>query len=323
MRLILLGSGEFGLPTFEHLRSRHEIVAVVSQPDRPAGRHRELTPTPVAQWAAQHNLNLLRSDNVNDGGFIQQVAPLKPDAAVVIAFGQKLSRSLLDTLGKLQINLHASLLPKYRGAAPINWAILHGEQETGVSVISLADRMDAGLIYAQASIPIDPAQTAGELHDALALLGPAATQRVLDAFQAGTLQGREQDAQQVTQAPKLSKQDGKVSFNATAHAVQRRVHGLTPWPGVTVHWQHGSEKQQRSLLLLRRVQAEPDFTHDVEHGVILDGYRVAVRDGAVRLIEVQAPGGKPLAIEQFTNGHPLIPGDKLIGDDQQLTHLIL
>lgn len=316
MRLIFLGSGEFGLPTLQRLHRDHEVLTVVSQPDKPAGRHRQLTPTPIAAWALEQNLPVLRADNVNTPEFVAQVRAMNPDAAVVIAFGQKLSPELIAALGKLAINLHASLLPRHRGAAPINWAMLKGDAQTGVSVISLAQRMDAGLIYATHATPIEPTETAGELHDRLSLLGPDLITKVLHDVQTGTLHGQPQDESLATRAPKLSKADGTVDFNADAFAVAWRIHGLTPWPGVRVNWfRKSSDKPQE--LFLRRVAARPDLScfmnpkHAPAPGSVLDGGAVAVRDGSIKLLEVQLPGGKVLPIEQFIRGHKLEAGDRL------------
>ncbi len=320
MRLILLGSGEFGLSTWRALHEHHEIAAVVSQPDRPAGRQRRLTPTPTAQWAQQAGLTVLKTNDANNPALIQQITALKPDAGIVIAFGQKLSPALIDALGRLAVNLHASLLPRYRGAAPINWAIMRGETQTGLTVISLAQRMDGGLIYGQSATPIDPLETAGQLHDRLAAMGPALMTQVLDRFTAGTLVGQPQDESRVTQAPKLRKADGTVSFDADAWDIRNRIHGLTPWPGATVIWvQHDGDHTVRRPLILRRVAAEPDLSCFIglnptqpppPPGTVLEGAAVAARDGAVRLLEVQRPGGRPMSIQNFLHGHNLKPGDR-------------
>ena len=163
MRLVLLGSGIFGVPTFEALADRHDVELVVSQPDRPAGRGRALQPTPVSSWAADRGLPLQTTDDVNDPVFIDRIRSMEVDAWIVIAFGQKLGPDLLAD--RFAINLHASLLPRYRGAAPINHAIIQGEHETGLSVITLADRIDAGDVLGSVSTPIEPEETAGVLHD--------------------------------------------------------------------------------------------------------------------------------------------------------------
>ncbi len=312
MRLIFLGSGEFGLPTLERLHAEHQVVAVVSQPDRPAGRKQQLTPTPVALWASQHGLALHKTENANDPTFVASVAALRADAAVVIAFGQKLSPQLIAALGPWVVNLHASLLPKYRGAAPINWAMIHGERETGVSVIGLAQKMDAGLIYAQSATPIAETETAGELHDRLAALGPAVIGATLAGFAAGTLHGLSQDDSRATKAPKLSKADAHVNFDAPPESVRCRIHGLTPWPGVTVKWARTSDSKDQPLFL-RRVRIVAGICTDAAPGTVLADHRIACRGGAVELLEVQVPGGRVLPIADFVRGHRLEAGDRLIG----------
>ena len=314
MRLIFFGSGEFGVPTAELLRGRHDLALVVSQPDRPAGRGRKSTPTPVATWAESKGLVALRVEDVNHPTVIERLREARADAAVVIAFGQKLSPEVIAASGRLVVNLHASLLPRYRGAAPINWAILNGETQTGVSVISLAQKMDGGLVYAQASTPIDPLETAGELHDRLAKMGPKVIAKVLDEFAAGTLRGVAQDERHATRAPKLSKADSHVSFMETAEHFCHRVHGLTPWPGAKVRWVSKSPTHKEQEIILLRVRAEPDMTLEAPPGTVLDEHaRVAVRDGVVQLLEMQVPGGKPLKAAEFLRGHRLAPSDVLHG----------
>ncbi len=323
MKLLFFGSGEFGLPTLKHLQEQHEVVAVVSQPDRPAGRHQKLTPTPVAAFAAQRGLTMLKPEDANVDEVVTRLRALNAQAAVVIAFGQKLSPALIEASGKLVVNLHASLLPRYRGAAPINWAMMNGDAETGVSVISLAQRMDAGLVYATAKTAIDPLETAGELHDRLALMGPGAVGQVLTDFVAGTLRGQTQDEALATRAPKLSRADGVVDFDAEADKVAARIHGLTPWPGVRVRWVKAGEGDDAPgrELILRRVAPQPDLSCFISMrpgsrplpGLIQENHRVVVRDGWVQLREVQLPGGKALAMEEFVRGHDLAPGDRLVG----------
>jgi methionyl-tRNA formyltransferase len=324
MRLILMGSGEFGVPTFAALAEdrRFAVAQVVTQPDRPAGRQRQLTPTPVAAWAAACGLPVMKPENVNLPEVIAALRAVQAQAAVVIAFGQKLSPELLAATGELTINLHASLLPKYRGAAPINWAIIRGETETGLSVIALAQRMDAGAVYGQCVTRIDPLETAGELHDRLAALGPALVSAALDQFERGELAGQAQDETKATQAPKLKKSDGVIDWSADAATVRNRVHGLTPWPGVSVRWWSGSEER---TLMLRRVAAEPAMRcgpppegsqaqaqDAAPPGTVLEGGRVRVGHAeTIRLLEVQAPGSRPMTIQEFMRGHALRPGDRL------------
>ncbi len=319
MRLIYFGSGEFGLPTLSFLHDHHEVIAVATQPDRPAGRHRRPKPTPIGKWAEDHHLAVYKVDDVNSPPFIQQSQAMEPDAAVVIAFGQKLSESLIDSLGRLAVNLHASLLPAYRGAAPINWAVINNDRITGVTVISLAQRMDAGCIYARAELEINPMETAGELHDRLARLGPEVISQVLNDLASNKLQPVDQDDAIATRAPKLTKSDGTVRFDLGAEQVRARIHGLSPWPGCRVIW-HANSTGNSTELILRRAAAVTDLScfiglervgHPGPGEVMDDKLHVATSDGAVRIIELQLPGGRPMSAEDFLRGHPLKTGDIL------------
>jgi len=310
MRLIFFGAGAFGLPTLEHLCAQHEVVAVVSQPDRPAGRKRVLMATPVAQWAQDHGLPILKTDNVNTEAFVAQITALEPEVSVVIAFGQKLSPPLIGAMGRLAVNLHSSLLPQYRGAAPINWAMIDNQAVTGVSVIGLAQRMDAGAIYAMAQSPIDPRETAGELHDRLAQLGPNCVMKVLADLAGDSLAPIEQDDTTATKAPKFTKADGTVSFDQPAEKVRARVHGLTPWPGCRVQWIRAADGAQQTLML-RRVADHSNVTTGKRPGTVMADRRIACASGTLELLEVQAPGGKAQPFAAFLQGHALAAGDRL------------
>lgn len=321
MKLIFLGSGEFGLPTLQALvnDAAHEIVAVISQPDKPAGRKRRLTPTPIAAWADANGLTVLKTDNVNAPEFVAQVAAFEADASIVIAFGQKLGEDFIAALGRLAVNLHASLLPAYRGAAPINWAVINDDRVTGVSVIALAQRMDAGDVYATAKLDIAPTETAGELHDRLAQLGPDAISKVLRDLGQDTLDPQPQDESKATKARKLSKADGTVDFNQTAFDVRARIHGLTPWPGCRVNLT-SKKNGKTQAIFLRRALAEPEMAcfpglEQAEPppvpGIVLPDHRIACADGAVRLVEMQLPGKPVVTLEAFLNGHAFEPGDML------------
>ncbi|HRQ72534.1 MAG TPA: methionyl-tRNA formyltransferase [Phycisphaerales bacterium] len=307
MDLVYFGSGAFGLPTLERLAAHHRVRCIITQPDRPAGRGGRLTPTPIGAWAAEHvpGVPLLKPDRVNERSVCAQVRAFPADAWVVIAFGQKLGRALLED--RFAINLHASLLPRWRGAAPINAAVLAGDAETGNSVITLADRMDAGDILAQSRRPLDPALTAGELHDLLAADGPDLVEGVLRAHAEGTLAPRPQDETLVTLAPKLTKADGWVDFAQPADACRRRIHGLTPWPGVT------AALGGRSLRLLRVEPADADPQQSAV-GTIVDPDRGTVACGgatALRLLTVQPAGGRDMPWADFARGHRIELGATL------------
>ncbi|MBX3359527.1 MAG: methionyl-tRNA formyltransferase [Phycisphaeraceae bacterium] len=312
MRLMYFGSGAFGLPTLESLAARHEILGVVTQPDRPAGRGGKPTPTPIAEWAARNlpGVPLIKPERVNEASVAARIRDIgvAADAWVVIAFGQKLGRALLE--GVMAVNLHASLLPRWRGAAPINAAILAGDAETGNSVITLAERMDAGLVLGQTRRSIEPSMTAGELHDLLAADGPALVQSVLERavprFRAGLEpEGEVQDNSRVTLANKLSKRDGSMRFDLPADFCRRQVHALTPWPGVTVL----CEGRLLKVLRVRTVGG----TSPQAPGALIDpaGGVVACGDGTMlALLEVQPPGKRPMAWADYARGRTLNAGDR-------------
>jgi methionyl-tRNA formyltransferase len=298
MRLVFFGSGSFGLPTLQRLVRVHHVALVVTQPDRPAGRHRRLTPTPIGEFAEQQGLTVSKPERANAPEVIATIRSAAAGAFVVIAYGHKLGPGLLQHT--FAINLHASLLPKYRGAAPINWAMINGERETGVSVITLAQVMDAGEILASAATPIDPCETAGELHDRLALMGPDLINKTLSEHRSGTLRPRAQDARLATHAPKLNKADGTVRFDQSAQQVRQRIHGLTPWPGCTI------QLSGRPLRVLR--VAEIEMEGGEPPGQLRADLTIACQPGSIRLLEVQPPGGRIMSFEEYCRGHRLEAG---------------
>ena len=313
MDVVFFGSGAFGLPTLERLASAHNVTAVVTQPDRKAGRGARLTPTPIGAWAGEHlaGVPLLKPERVGHPDVIGRVRACPADAWVIIAYGQKLPPALLAD--RFAINLHASLLPRWRGAAPINWAILEGDPETGNSVITLADRMDAGLVLGQSRRAIEPAHTTGELHDLLAQDGPDLVQRVLDEHGAGRLTPIEQDESLVTHARKLSKEDARMDFARPAEVCRNRIHGLNPWPGVVV----GCEGQ--ALKLLRAEAIDAPAQEDGAPGSVVDTREGVVRcapGSALRLLEVQPSGKRPMPWADFARGRDLTPGCRLTGGSE-------
>lgn len=300
MKVVYFGSGAFGLPTLKMLAKEHELLGVVSQPDRPAGRGSTLTPTPISQWVIETGREslLVRPEKINDPAMVERLRSIEADAWVVIAYGQKLGVRLLAD--RFAINLHASLLPRWRGAAPINAAMLAGDETTGNSVITLADRMDAGLVLGESKREIDPSRTAGELHDLLSEDGPALVREVLNAKAAGILHGTIQDETLVTQADKLSRSDAWLDFSALAESVQRRVHGLTPWPGVAVRLGNMEFK-----LLRVQVESSPPQQPSRAPGELLDADRGVIACGrgtSLRISEVQPSGKRSMSWAEFARG---------------------
>jgi methionyl-tRNA formyltransferase len=290
MRVVFFGSGAFGLPTLDWLAQEHEIVLVVSQPDRPAGRRRVLTPTPISQRALELGLQLQRLESVNEPDASEQLRAVEADVWIVIAFGQKFSPTLLD--GRTAVNLHGSLLPRWRGAAPIHHAIMAGDERTGVTAITLADRMDAGDMLAQQGLAIGPSDTTGELHDQLANLGPAVIGDVLAAVESGTLERCQQDESDVTLAPKLSRSDAALDVTMSAERMRRMINGCSPWPGCIARV--GDEK-------LRLLKADPGEA-TVPAGTVTRSGDVGCKNDAFRLLVVQPIGGRAMSFEQWACG---------------------
>lgn len=309
MRIVFFGSGAFGLPTLERLAGSHEVAMVVTQPDRPAGRGGRLAPTPVGRWAAESlpGASVLKPERVNEPEAREAIRAVGAEAWVVIAFGQKLGPALLD--GVFAINLHASLLPRWRGAAPIQAAMLAGDERTGNSVITLADRMDAGEVLARSELEIGPSETAGELHDRLAADGAGLVGRVLEGHASGRLRGEAQDERLATRAPKLSRADAWLDLTDTADACRRRVNALSPWPGVQAAVGGGG-----TVKLVRAEALEtPAMVSDeppAPPGTLLDpgAGHVSVGSGVLVLLEVQPPGRRAMAWADYARGRALEAG---------------
>lgn len=294
LKILFAGSGEFAAPSLLALRDAgHRIVQVISQPDRPAGRGREMTPTPIARLAEENKLRVLKTANINEEKL--EAA----DLLVVIAFGQKIAPAVVNH-GRLgSMNLHASLLPKYRGAAPINWAIACGERTTGNSVIRLAQKMDAGAILGQSEVEIRELETAGELHDRLAEDGAKLLVKVVGELERGVAVERPQDDRLATLAPKLKKEDARIRWEDDSKAVARKIHAMYPWPGCRARLIRNGEEAVRVTF----VRARPLETSGRD-GVISEDGSVGAGMGSIEIVEVQPEGKKPMTLAAYRNGHP-------------------
>lgn len=305
MDIVFFGSGAFGIPTLEKLFSEHTLRAVVTQPDKPVGRGKKLTPTPIGQAIERLDpaIPIFKPERINQAEIRDEIRAIQADAWVVIAYGQKLGQKLLED--KFAINLHASLLPRWRGAAPINAAIVAGDTETGTSVIALAEEMDAGVVYATSKRPIEPSQTAGQLHDLLAQDGVSPVLETLAMFRDNRLDPIEQDPSLVTLAPKISKQDAVIDFTWSADRCRCVIHGYNPWPSVTVRLDELALKLHRVESLEMETDQSPGTIIDVSQGL------VACADGVLKLIEVQPAGKKAMLWADFARGRTIQPGQVL------------
>lgn len=312
MRIVFLGSGAFALPTLRRLADgHHEIALVFTQPARPSGRGRRITRTPVHAVAEELGLETLAVENVNDESIVRRIAETNARLGIVVAFGQKIGPQALGAMPGGCINLHASLLPKFRGAAPINWAIIRGDERTGCSVFRLTERMDAGPILTARWTAIKPEETAGELHDRLAGIGVDAISAALELHDNDALpEGTPQDDNLATTAPKLSKSDGAVRFDRPAAEVVGHILGVTPWPGAAARY-HSAEGRWENLLITRARPAESPDGPTTGPGTIDDRRYIAATDGFVEILEVKPTSGRVMAWADYVNGRHVQAGDKL------------
>lgn len=312
LRIAFFGTPEIACPTLERLiRSRHELVGVVSQPDRGRGRGRKPSPSPVASVALREGIPLLRPEKVGDADTVEALRALRPELGVVVAFGQFLPRSIRELPSKgYLINAHASLLPRHRGANPIAQAILEGDAETGVSVMRIEREMDGGPVAAVARTPIGERENTAELSLRLAALAAELIADVVDSIEAGTVVWSEQDASRATHAAKIERSDAILDLGESAVTLARRIHALAPRPGASLLLITRDAKAELKLLRTRTAPFErgerprPGAVDTRTPGVPL---RIATGEGWLVPLEVQRAGGKLLAVADFLRGFPLAP----------------
>ncbi len=312
MRVLFIASGEFAIPTLDRLvADGFNIPLVITQPDRKAGRGRKLAPTPTKTAALKRDLEVAEAENINDEAWIARVTDLNIDVGVVIAFGQKIKQPFRDGIRGGCINLHASLLPKYRGAAPFQWAVLNGESETGVTVFKLVDRMDAGPILTSVSTAIAPQETAAELHDRLSLLGPEAVLKAVQMFENGRVpDGQPQNDNDATLAPKLTKQDGHIDWSQPATRIAAHIHGMWSWPGATCRFQ-SADGSRDEIVTVARVRTMDGQTNQ-PHGTIDADHRVATGDGLIAIEQIKPAASALMDWSAFVNGRHVSAGDRFV-----------
>jgi len=310
MRIVYLGSGEFGLECLNALaQSSHRLDFIVTQPPRQAGRGRKNRPTPVADWANEKSISFLETQDVNDPQVVQRIKGYKPDLIVVIAFGQKIGDELINLPPKGAINVHASLLPKYRGAAPINWAIINGETETGISIITLAEKMDAGPILAQAKTEIPADETAGQLHDRLAPMAAPLLMETIDKIADNSAVYAEQDHSRATLAPKLKKSDGFLNFNDSAKSLARKILGLWPWPGASATYvSKKTAKPLRVTVAMAQVVRTSNPAH-LQPGTLDENLNAICGQNALKITKIKPVASRLMDFKDFVNGRQTRPGD--------------
>ncbi len=315
MRIVFCGSGDFAVPSLKAISvGDHEVVAVITQPPRKAGRGRRLRHTPAATAADELGLDVRQCQDINADEIVAFLRELRPDAICVADFGQFIRSAARDTAALGALNLHGSLLPELRGAAPVNWAIIRGCKRTGVTTFSLVDRMDAGGIYLQAEVEIDPGETADHLSTRLAHVGASVVCATLGLLAGGNAQTRDQDESLVTLAPRLTKADGAIDFSADAQTVRNLIHGTWPWPGgrAIVTRAKGGDVN----VVIARAEATDDERQG-EPGRLDKDLMVAAGRGRLRIVEIQPDGKRLMTWCDFVNGYRLSEGDHMVAPDVQ------
>jgi methionyl-tRNA formyltransferase len=303
LRLIFMGTPDFSVPTLAALiKAGHQIAAVYSQPPRPAGRGHKEQPSPVHLFAAQHGIEVRTPKSLKNPEAQAEFANFKADAAIVVAYGLILPKAILEAPRLGCFNIHASLLPRWRGAAPIQRAIEAGDAETGVTIMQMDEGLDTGDMLFVERLPIDETMNAGELHDALSEIGSKLIVEALARLEAGNLPPTRQPEEGVTYAKKLGKEEGRIDWSLPATTLARRIRALTPWPGVWC---------LRDGERLKIIKAEA-VSGKGEPGRLLDDHlTVACGEGALRLLVVQRAGGAVTEAEAYLRGHPLPSGQSL------------
>jgi methionyl-tRNA formyltransferase len=319
MRLVMMGTGSFAEPTFEAiLQSSHEVVGLVTQPDKPTGKERGSTRQArrgMKELALERGIPMLQPESINTTEGVRSLQEWQPDLLVVAAYGQILSKDVLAVAPQGGINIHASLLPKYRGAAPIAWTIYHGEKQTGVTIIKMSIYLDAGDMVAQEAVEIGPEETAGELEGRLGPLGAKLALQVIERMTMGPVTGTKQDKSQATKAPKLVKEFGLIDWARTPLEVCNQIRAMQPWPTAYTFLHDKNSSPLRLIILRARPAMETiAFPSSQAGSMASDGNHFWVRtgaEGAIEIVELQPAGKRRMEAREFLRGHPLTPESRL------------
>lgn len=304
MRIIFFGTAEFGIPSLKVLQRNYPVVCVVTNPDKPAGRGRKLSLSPIKETALQLNIPILQPESIKAPTFIDELKKMNSDLFIVIAY--RIIPPEVFTMPKFgAINLHASLLPKYRGAAPIQWAIINGEHETGVTTFFLNEKVDTGDIILQERVPISSDETAGELHDKLAEIGADLVLNTIRLIEVGKAQPRSQDNSLTCPAPKIFPEQCKINWTKPAQVIHNFVRGLSPKPGAHTFYEN-------KVIKIYRTQVVP-IKHFSEPGSIIKADKcliIATGEGGIEILQIQREGKQILGVQEFLRGYHMKVGNK-------------
>lgn len=307
MRIVFMGTPEFAVPSLEALlTSDDQVVGIVTQPDRPKGRGQVLTPSPIKMIAQREQLPLLQPLKIKAPEFLDALAAWKPDLIAVTAFGRILPASVLKLPPMGCVNVHGSLLPKYRGAAPVQWAVINGERETGITTMLMDEGMDTGAMLLQERLTINPDDTAGTLAPRLAAIGGRLLVETIRQLKAGAMTPLPQDHSLATMAPMLKKEDGLIDWTMSAMRLSNRVRGLSPWPGAYTFL--GGERWM--IWKTSHRHTDEHGTPGTITGVTKQAIQVATGEGVLELTEIQPANSKRLTVAQFLAGHQVVAGQR-------------
>ena len=315
LKIIFMGTADFGGPVLEKLAdSKEKKLMVVTQPDRPQGRGRKILPTPIKKVALSKGLEIFQPENINDEESLERLKEFNPDIILVVAYGQILSRHILNIPKMGCINIHGSFLPKYRGAAPINRVIINGEKETGITFMFMNEKVDAGDIIFQEKIDIFPDETCGELYYRLSALSADSLPKLLKKVKSGKIEGIPQDIKLVTFARKMNKEDGKIDWSDKGEKVYNLIRGTIPYPGAFTYY-HGRKLKITRTRFLEDYQDEAD-TGSPKPGRVVkiekDAILISTGDkGIIKILKLIPAGSKELIANQFVNGYKIKAGDVL------------
>lgn len=302
MNIIFMGTPDFAVPSLERLIENYNVTAVFTQPDRPKGRGKKIATSPVKDVALKYNIPVYQPEKIrNNNECIDTIKSLKPDFIIVVAFGQILTKEILDVPRFGCINLHASLLPKYRGAAPINWAIIRGENKSGNTTMLMDIGIDTGDMLLKSEFEIKNSMTAGELHDILMVDGAKLLIETIEKFKVNKIIPQKQDHSMNTYAPMLSKEIAKLDWKNTNIEINNLIRGLNPWPLAYTEYLESTMKIYEAEPLDASKKYEPGFIISVSK----KGIEVATGQGNLLIKRIQFPGGKPLSVEEYIRGHEI------------------
>lgn len=309
MKIVFMGTPDFAVPSLEMLVNEgYEVVAAVTQPDKPKGRGNKLTAPPVKEFALLHGINVLQPEKIKTPEFIEQIRALNPDLLITAAYGKILSKDLLEVPTKGCINVHGSLLPAYRGAAPINWAVINGEKKTGITTMFTDVGLDTGDMLLKKELEINPDMTVGELHDKMAVLGAEVLKETLIELKKGTLKRIPQQDSESTYAPMMNKELGLIDWNKTAQQVHNLVRGTDPWPGAYT-FLNGNRMRVWKTSLTNKKSDSHNMGQIIE--VSDDGILVKCSDEYILLGEIQFDSSKRMNVRDYIRGHQIDAGEIL------------